>query len=91
MVKHGMDVIMKATELVNPAQIPVLTLDQPLYTIAKQMQWAWPSIYGEEKYVVFMGKKWPYLMFLVIGWKKVIRLPLWLLLILQQRGGLMSF
>jgi len=39
-VKHGMDVIMKATELVNPAQIPVLTLDQPLCTIAKQKQWA---------------------------------------------------
>ena len=55
MVKHGMDVIMKATELVNPAQIPVLTLDQPLYTIAKQIQWSWPSIYGEEKYVFLMG------------------------------------
>ena len=55
MVKHGMDVIMKATELVNPAQIPVLTLDQPLYTIAKQIQWSWPSMYGEEKYVVLMG------------------------------------
>ena len=55
MVKHGMDVIMKATELVNPAQIPVLTLDQSLYTIAKQMQWSWPSIYAEEKYVVLMG------------------------------------
>jgi len=55
MVKHGMDVIMKATALVNPAQIPVLTLDQPLYTIAKQIQWTWPSIYSEEKYVVLMG------------------------------------
>jgi len=38
MVKHGMDAIMKATALVNPAQIPVLTLDQPLYSIAKQIQ-----------------------------------------------------
>jgi len=37
MVKHGMDATMKATALVNPAQIPVLTLDQPLYTIAKKM------------------------------------------------------
>jgi len=47
MVKHGMDVIMKATELVIPTQIPVLTLYQQLYTIAKQIQWAWPNIYGE--------------------------------------------
>ena len=55
MVKHGMDVIMKATEHVNPGQIPVLTLYQPLYTIAKEIQWSWPSMYGEEKYVVLMG------------------------------------
>ena len=54
-VKHGMEAIMKATKLVNPAQIPVLTLDQPLYTIAKQIKWTWSSIYGEEKYVVLMG------------------------------------
>ena len=46
MVKHRMDMIMKATELVNPAQIPVLTLNQPLFTIAKQIQWIWHSIYG---------------------------------------------
>ena len=37
-VKYGVDVITKATALVNPAQILVLTLDQPLFTIAKQMQ-----------------------------------------------------
>ena len=55
MVKHGMDVIMKAIGHVNPGQIPVLTLDQPLYTIAKDIQWSWPSMYGEEKYVVLMG------------------------------------
>ena len=55
MVKHGMDVIMKATEHVNPGQIPVLTVDQPLYAIAKEIQWSWPSMYGEEKYVVLMG------------------------------------
>ena len=55
MAKHGMDMIMKATEVVNPAQIPVLTLGQPLFTIAKQIQWTWPSIYGEEKYVVLMS------------------------------------
>ena len=55
MLKHGMEAIMKATKLVNPAQIPVLTLDQPLYTIAKQTQWTWSIIYGEEKYVILMG------------------------------------
>ena len=46
---------MKATEHVNPGQFPVLTVDQPLYAIAKEIQWSWPSTYGEEKYVVLMG------------------------------------
>jgi len=57
MVKHGMDAIMKATVLVNSAQIPVLILDQPLYTIAKQIQWTWPCSYGEQKYVVLMSHR----------------------------------
>ena len=54
MVKHGMEVIIKATEHLNPGQIPVLTVDQPLYAIAKGIQWLWPNTYGEEKYVVLM-------------------------------------
>ena len=29
-MKHGMDVIAKATEHVNHGQVPVLTVDQPL-------------------------------------------------------------
>jgi hypothetical protein len=55
MVKHGMDLVRKATQLVNPGQISVLTLDQPLYAIGKKIQWSWPESYGPEKYVVFMG------------------------------------
>jgi hypothetical protein len=55
MVKHGMDVISQATEHLNPTQVPVLTVDQPLYAIAKKIQWSWPNKYGEDKYVVLMG------------------------------------
>ena len=55
MVKHGMNLIKQATDLVNPGQVLVLTADQPLYTIAKKIQWTWPSIYGEDKFVVMMG------------------------------------
>ena len=36
-------------------QVPVLTCDQPLYTIAKQIQWSWPDIYGEDQFVVMFG------------------------------------
>ena len=31
-----------------------MTLDQPLYTIAKQIQWSWPNTFGEEEYVVVL-------------------------------------
>ena len=43
MVKHGMELIIKATEHLNPGQIPVLTVDQPLYAIAKVIQWSWTN------------------------------------------------
>ena len=39
----------------NPGQVPVLTIDQPLFTIAKQIQWHWPDVYGEEKFVILLG------------------------------------
>ena len=55
MVKHGMDIIKQITHQTNPGQIPVLTVDQPLYAIAKRIQWKWPEQYGEQKYVVLMG------------------------------------
>ena len=55
MVKHGMDVIQKATQLVNPGQTPVIVMDQPLYAIGKKIQWSWPLHYGEERYVVMLG------------------------------------
>ncbi|KAH3779874.1 hypothetical protein DPMN_157682 [Dreissena polymorpha] len=55
MIKHDMDVIIQATQYKNPLQTPVLTVDQPPYAIAKQMQWLWPEEYGERKYVIIMG------------------------------------
>ena len=39
MVKHGMIVIQQATEHISPAQVPVITMDQPLYAIGKTIQW----------------------------------------------------
>ena len=71
MVKHGMEVIIKATEHLNPGQIPVLTVDQPLYAIAKGIQWSWPNTYGEEKYVVLMGGLHieKALLKILVGWK----------------------
>ncbi len=37
-VKHGMIVIQKAIEFLNPGQIPIMAVDQPLYAIGKRVQ-----------------------------------------------------
>ena len=50
-----MDVIKNATEHINEGQVPVIAFDQPLYAIAKQIQWKWPEVYGEDKFVKFGG------------------------------------
>ena len=55
MVKHGIDFISKATEHINRGQVPVITMDQPLYAIANEVQWSWPAVYGEDKLVVLLG------------------------------------
>ncbi len=55
MVKHGMNVLREATLFLNPGQIPVITLDQPLFALAKAIQWKWPAEYGENNYVVMFG------------------------------------
>ena len=49
MIRHWMDVMQRAVHLLNPGQVPVLTLDQPLFTIAKKTPWNWPDIYMEKK------------------------------------------
>ena len=42
MVKHGMEIQKQATEYLNPGQIPITAFDQPLFEIAKLVQWNWP-------------------------------------------------
>ena len=36
MIRHGMGLVKKITEYLNPQQIPVLVVDQPLFAIQKQ-------------------------------------------------------
>lgn len=39
MVRHSMGVVKQVIQHLNPGQIPVITADQPLYALAKQIQW----------------------------------------------------
>ena len=55
MIKHGMDVQRQAIAHLSPGQIPVTTMDQPLFALAKLVQWKWPSTHGEHLHVVMLG------------------------------------
>ena len=55
MIKHSMEVVQKAVTVLNPEQTPVIACDQPLYKLAKNIQWTWPETLGEDSYVVMLG------------------------------------
>ena len=39
MMRHSLDVIRKVVQLTNPRQVPVVAMDQPLFALAKSIQW----------------------------------------------------
>ena len=55
MIKHSITVVMKAVEHLNPGQAAVVSFDQPLYALAKQIQWRYPDTTGEDKLIVMLG------------------------------------
>ena len=50
-----MDKVRDTVAFLNPGQTPVICADQPLYSLAKQIQWHWPEKYGEDKFVLMFG------------------------------------
>ncbi len=55
MVKHTMKLIKRAVDNLNKDQTPVVTADQPVYALGKQVQWHFVHDYGEDKFVFMMG------------------------------------
>ena len=55
MIKHSMTIVQAAVQHVNPGLVPALTADQPLFALAKQIQWTWPSTFGESHFVIMFG------------------------------------
>ena len=55
MIRHSMNVVKAAVSILNPDQIPIITCDLPLYALAKQIQWNWPTTYGEKYFFVMFG------------------------------------
>lgn len=52
-----------------PGQTPVVNADQPLFVLAKPIQWEWPNEYSENKFVVmFVGLHIEMACFKVLGY-----------------------
>ena len=54
-IAHAMDVIKSCVHHLNPRQVPVIALDQPLHTVAEQIQWNFKEKYEEDKSVIMFG------------------------------------
>ena len=52
MIKHSMTIVQAAVQYLNHDQVPVLATDQPLFALAKQIQWTWPDSLEEDHYVI---------------------------------------
>ena len=52
MIKHGMDVQKQAIDFLNPGQIPVMAVDQPLFAWAKYMQSKFPETREKDQLVL---------------------------------------
>ena len=55
MIHHAMLLIQQQTKDLNPGQTPVMTADQPLFALAKEIQWLKPDVFGENKLLVLVG------------------------------------
>jgi len=55
MIRHSITIIKECINFLNPGQIPVMAYDQPLYALAKNIQWILPERYGENLIVVMFG------------------------------------
>lgn len=55
MMAHTMSTCEKATRHINPTQVPVLAVDQPLYALCKLIQFLQPAKYGEGKFFIMFG------------------------------------
>ena len=37
MLSHGMNIVKNSVDFLNPGQVPIVTADQPLYALYKQI------------------------------------------------------
>ena len=54
-VRHCARIIVKLTEKLNPSQVPIITADQPVYVLGKQVQGLYPNEFGNIIWMVFLN------------------------------------
>ena len=54
-IKHLLNVLIQSIYQLNPNQTAVIGFDQPLYPLAKKIQWFQPAIYGQQNLVLMLG------------------------------------
>jgi len=54
-IHHLIDVIIHSSKKTNSGQPAVITANQPVYAVAKYIQWKYPNLCGENKLVMMMG------------------------------------
>lgn len=54
MILHSMDIVKTTVNILKPGQIPVLTCDQSLYTLAKTFSVAGQTTYGKDRFIVML-------------------------------------
>ena len=55
MVQHTFNIIKQILLKINPSQCPLITSDQPVYALCKQLQWLYPDHCGGDKLVMMIG------------------------------------
>ena len=55
MIPQAINVISSAIKHLNPSQIPVVAVDQPLFALGKQIQWTIGGVFDESHLVVMFG------------------------------------
>ena len=55
LLSRVMNLVSEAVERLNSNQTSVLTMDQPLSAIAKEIQRLWPDSFSNNKYVIMKG------------------------------------
>ena len=55
MLRKSTDIAKAAIQNVNPGHVPVLAADQPLFALAKEIEWTWPATHEEYHFVIMFG------------------------------------